>query len=402
MSGGASGPLAGVRVIDCATMLAGPTGCQLLADFGADVIKVEHPTIGDALRGHGTVKDGIGLLWKQVARNKRCVGLYLGDPEGADLFLELVKTADVVVESFRPGTLERWNLGFDRLREVNPKLILVRVSGFGQTGPYAKRAGFGTLAEAMSGFAAMTGEPDAAPVLPPFGLADGIAGMMVAYATSSALFNRDASGGAGQQIDISLLEPLMMILGAQSTIFDLFGKVPERTGNRSKNVAPRNTYRCKDDGWVAISTSAQSIAERVMRLVGHPEVIDEAWFTTGLGRADHGDLLDDYVGSWIAERTRDEVVDAFTAVEAAVAPIYDISDLVEDEHVIAREVFVRIPDEDFGEITMQNVIARLSETPGSVAYGGRGLGADTDSILTGELGISEERLSDLRKRGVVA
>jgi crotonobetainyl-CoA:carnitine CoA-transferase CaiB-like acyl-CoA transferase len=402
MSGGTTGPLAGVRVIDCATMLAGPTGCQLLADFGADVIKVEHPTIGDALRGHGTVKDGIGLLWKQVARNKRCVGLYLGDPEGADLFLELVKTADVVVESFRPGTLERWNLGFDRLREVNPKIILVRVSGFGQTGPYAKRAGFGTLAEAMSGFAAMTGEPDAAPVLPPFGLADGIAGMMVAYATSSALFNRDARGGAGQQIDISLLEPLMMILGAQSTIFDLFGKVPERTGNRSKSVAPRNTYRCKDDGWVAISTSAQSIAERVMRLVGHPEVIDEAWFTTGLGRADHGDLLDDYVGSWIAERTRDEVVDAFTAVEAAVAPIYDISDLVEDEHVIAREVFVRIPDEDFGEITMQNVIARLSETPGSVAYGGRGLGADTDSILTGELGISEERLSDLRKRGVVA
>jgi crotonobetainyl-CoA:carnitine CoA-transferase CaiB-like acyl-CoA transferase len=402
VSGEVSGPLSGVRVIDCATMLAGPTGCQLLADFGADVIKVEHPSIGDALRGHGAVKDGIGLLWKQVARNKRCLGLYLGDPDGADVFLELVKTSDVVVESFRPGTFERWNLGFERLREVNPKIILVRVSGFGQDGPYAKRAGFGTLAEAMSGFAAMTGEPDRPPVLPPFGLADGVAGMMVAYATASALFNRDARGGTGQEIDISLLEPLMMILGAQSTVYDMFGEVPARTGNRSTNVAPRNTYRAKDGGWIAISTSAQSIAERVMRLVGHPEVIDEPWFKTGLGRAEHVELLDDYVGSWIAERSRDEVVQAFTAVEAAVAPIYDISDLVEDEHVIAREVFVRIPDEDFGEITMQNVIARLSETPGSVAYGGRGLGADTDAILAGELGIDEERLSDLRKRGIVA
>jgi crotonobetainyl-CoA:carnitine CoA-transferase CaiB-like acyl-CoA transferase len=396
------GPLAGIRVIDVATMLAGPTGCQLLADFGADVIKIEHPKIGDALRGHGASKDGIGLLWKTIARNKRCVGLYLGDPAGAEIFLELVKTADVIVESFRPGTLERWNLGYEQLRAVNPGIILVRVSGFGQTGPYASRAGFGTIVEAMSGFAAMTGEPDSPPVLPPFGLADGIAGLTVAFATATALYQRDISGGSGQSIDISLLEPLMSILGAQPAVYDTFHKVPERTGNRSSNVAPRNAYRAADGGWVAISTSAQSVAERVMRLVGHEEVIGEAWFKTGKGRAEHVDLLDEYVGSWIAERNRDEVLEAFTAVEAAIGPVFDIADLVENEHMREREVFIRVADEDFGDILMQNVIARFSESPGEIGYGGRALGADTDAILGGELKIGADRLEALRKAGVIS
>ena len=396
------GPLSGIRVIDVATMLAGPTGCQLLADFGADVIKVEHPVIGDALRGHGASQDGVGLLWKTVARNKRCVGLYLGDPEGAEIFLELVRSADVVVESFRPGTLERWNLGYERLKEVNPGLILVRVTGFGQKGPYSSRAGFGTIVEAMSGFAAMTGEPDSAPVLPPFGLADGIAGITVAFATASALYRREATGGTGQVIDVSLLEPLMMILGAQPTIYDMFQEVPQRTGNRSPNVAPRNAYRTADGRWVAISTSAQSVAERVMRLVGHEEVIEQDWFQTGKGRAEHGDLLDGHVSSWIGARSREEVLAAFTAVEAAVGPVCDIADLVADEHLQAREVFVRIPDEDFGDILLQNVIARFSETPGEIAYAGRGLGADTDEILGEELKFDEQRLGQLRARGVIA
>jgi crotonobetainyl-CoA:carnitine CoA-transferase CaiB-like acyl-CoA transferase len=396
------GPLAGIRVLDVATMLAGPTGCQLLADFGADVIKIEHPKVGDALRGHGTSKEGIGLLWKTIARNKRCIGLYLGDPAGAEVFLELVKTADVIVESFRPGTLERWNLGFDRLREVNPGIILVRVSGFGQTGPYAPRAGFGTVVEAMSGFAAMTGEPDRPPVLPPFGLADGIAGVTVAFATMVALYRRDVSGGPGQSIDISLLEPLMSILGAQPAVYDTLHEVPERTGNRSSNVAPRNAYRAADGGWVAISTSAQSIAERVMRLVGHPEVIEEPWFKTGKGRAEHVDLLDEYVGTWIAVRDRDEVLEAFTAFEAAIGPVFDIADLVENEHMKAREVFIRVPDEDFGDILLQNVIARFSESPGEIAYGGRALGADTDAILGDELKIDADRLASLRAKGIIA
>jgi crotonobetainyl-CoA:carnitine CoA-transferase CaiB-like acyl-CoA transferase len=235
---GAQGPLSGLRVLDVSTVLAGPLACQILGDYGADVIKVEHPR-GDSMRGHGRVKDGVPLWWKMISRNKRCVALYLGDPEGADIFRSLVATADVVVESFRPGTFERWGLGFDALQEVNPGLVLVRISGFGQTGPYRERAGFGTLAEAMSGFAAITGEADGPPTLPPFGLADSIAGLTAANATMMALYHRDARGGAGQEIDISILEPLVTVLGPQPIVYDQLGEIQERTGNRSVNNAPR-------------------------------------------------------------------------------------------------------------------------------------------------------------------
>lgn len=396
-----NGPLSGVKVIDVTTMLAGPIACQLLADFGADVIKIEHPTLGDALRGHGSQKDGKGLLWKTVGRNKRCLALYLGDPRGAEIFLELVRDADVVVESFRPGTLERWGLGIEKLRSVNPKIILTRVSGFGQTGPYAKRAGFGTLVEAMSGFAAMTGAVDGPPVLPPFGLADGIAALAGAFSTMSALYYRDATGGTGQVVDLALLEPIMMILGAQATAYDLVGEIPTRTGNRIKDVAPRNAYECADGRWVAVSSSAQSIAERVMTLVGHPEAIGEPWFATAAGRAENGDLLDAYVADWISIRTRPEVISAFTAAEAAIASVYNIADIVEDEHVKARDVFIRVSDPDFGELVVQNVIARLSETPGRVRFPGRALGQDTDEILGEDLGMSQQAISELRASGIV-
>lgn len=399
-SGKGFGPLAGVKVIDIATMLAGPFGCQLLGDFGADVVKIEHPRDGDPLRGHGKLKDGKGLWWKVVARNKRCLALDLSDSEAAKIFLGLVAEADVVVESFRPGTLERWSLGPAELRSVNPRIILVRVSGFGQTGPYAGHAGFGTLAEAMSGFAAMTGEADGPPVLPPFGLADGVTGMTVAFATAAALYHRDAHDGVGQTIDISILEPLVSLLGAQATVYDQLGEIPVRTGNRSTNNAPRNTYRTSDGAWVAVSTSSLNIAQRVMRLVGCPEVIEEAWFRTGSGRAEHADLLDDMVARWIAELSRDEVVAAFTEANAAIAPVYDISDLLHDPHVQARETFVSVPNADFGNVLMQDVIARFSETPGSIVATGASLGADTDAILN-ELGVEPQQCNDLRQRGVL-
>jgi crotonobetainyl-CoA:carnitine CoA-transferase CaiB-like acyl-CoA transferase len=393
-------PLAGVRVLDLATMLAGPLICQLLGDFGADVIKVEHPVQGDALRGHGQGKDGFGLWWKVAARNKSSIGLYLGDPDGQEILLKLVETADVVVESFRPGTLERWGLGYDTLRSVNPRLVLVRVSGFGQTGPYAERAGFGTLAEAMSGFAAMTGEPDRPPTLPPFGLADGVAGLAGAFVTMLALYHRGADGD-GQVVDLSIYEPLLTVLGAQATIYDQLGDIPLRTGNRSTNNAPRNTYLTSDAKWVAVSTSSLSIAQRVMRLVGHPEVIDEPWFATGSGRAAHVGLLDQMVGDWIAIRPRDEVLEAFVAVEAAIAPVYDVSELVSDPHVQARGSYVRVEDPDLGSVLMQDVIARLSRSPGSVLWTGRALGADTEAILVGELGLDPARLKRLRDRNIL-
>jgi crotonobetainyl-CoA:carnitine CoA-transferase CaiB-like acyl-CoA transferase len=392
-----TGPLVGVRVLDVSTVLAGPLTCQILGDYGADVIKIEHPR-GDSMRGHGRSKDGVSLWWKMVSRNKRCVALYLGDAEGAEVFRRLAATADVVVESFRPGTFERWGLGYEALREVNPRLVLVRISGFGQTGPYRERAGFGTLAEAMSGFAAITGEPDGPPTLPPFGLADSIAGLTAANATLMALYHRDAHGGAGQEIDVSILEPLVTVLGPQPTIYDQLGEVPERTGNRSVNNAPRNTYRTADDKWVAVSTSANSVAERVMRLVGHPELIDEPWFATGSGRVEHVELLDEIVSEWVRARTRDEVVAAFSDAGAAIAPVYDVAELMADPQIVARDAITQVDDPDLGPVRMQNLLFRMSDTPGAIRFTGRQLGADTDAILGDELGLD---VADLRARGIV-
>jgi crotonobetainyl-CoA:carnitine CoA-transferase CaiB-like acyl-CoA transferase len=394
----ADGPLTGLRVLDVSTVLAGPLACQILGDYGAEVIKVEHPR-GDSMRGHGRAKDGIPLWWKMVSRNKRCVGLYLGAPEGAEVFRRLAATADVVVESFRPGTFERWGLGFDALHEANPGLVLVRISGFGQTGPYAGRAGFGTLAEAMSGFAAITGEPDGPPTLPPFGLADGVAGITAASAATMALYHRDARGGAGQEIDVSILEPLVTVLGPQPIVYDQLGELQERTGNRSVNNAPRNTYPTADGKWVAVSTSANSVAERVMKLVGRPELIDEPWFASGSGRAEHVELLDEIVSEWVGARTRDEVIDAFTEAGAAIAPVYDVADLLADPHVVARETITTVDDEDLGPVRMQNLLFRMGETPGGIRFTGRPLGADTDAILGEELGLD---VAGLRERGIVA
>ena len=393
-------PLEGVRVIDASTILAGPLCCQLLGDYGADVIKVEHPSRGDGMRGHGPQKDGVPLWWKEISRNKRTVGLNLGDPDGADVFAAMADHADVVVENFRPGTLERWGIGPDRLRTNNPGLVVVRLTGFGQTGPYAHRPGFGTLAEAMSGFAYLTGAADGPPTLPAFGLADSICGIAAAAATLTALYHRDAHGGEGQVIDISILEPILAAVGPGPTVFDQLGIVEERHGNRSTNNSPRNTYQTLDGQWVAVSTSAQSIAERVMRLVGHPEVIDEPWFASGRQRVAHADLLDEYVGGWIANRTRAEVSRAFEEVEAAVAPIYNAKDIVEDPHVRDTQMLTTVDDADLGPMLMHNVMWRMSDTPGSVRFTGRELGADTDSVLA-EFGYDAEQVAALRERNIV-
>lgn len=395
------GPLDGVRVLDCSTILAAPLTCQVLGDFGADVIKVEHPTRPDGLRGHGRSVDGHGVWWKELARNKRTVALDLGKPEGADLLLRLVDEADVLVENFRPGTLERWGLGWDVLHARNPRLVLLRVTGFGQSGPYAERRAFGTLIEAMSGFATATGQPDGPPTLPPFGLADSIAGLAGVSAVMMALYHRDARGGQGQEIDLSLLEPMVTALGPGPTVFDLTGEKPPRTGNRSVNNAPRNLYRTSDDRWVAVSTSAGAIAARVMELVGHPEVVAEPWFATGAGRAEHVDLLDAYVGDWIAARTRDEVIAAFEEAGAAIGPVYDVGDLATDPHVTATGMLTPVDDPDLGPLLQHAPLFRLSDTPAAVRFTGRAHGADTDAVL-GELGLDVERLADLRGRGVIA
>jgi crotonobetainyl-CoA:carnitine CoA-transferase CaiB-like acyl-CoA transferase len=394
-------PLHGLTVIDASTILAGPLCCQLLGDYGADVIKVEHPVGGDNMRGHGQQKDGVPIWWKEVSRNKRTVAINLGRPAGAEAFRRLIADADVVVENFRPGTFERWGLGPEVLHEINPRLVMVRLTGFGQQGPYAARPGFGTLAEAMSGFAAATGEADGPPTLPTFGLADTICGIAACAATLMALRHRDQVSGEGQVVDLSILEPIMAAVGPAPSVYDQLGVVEPRHGNRSINNAPRNTYQTAEGSWVAVSSSAQRIAERVMRLVGHPEVIEEDWFATGHGRVAHVDLLDDYVGSWIAERSRAEVLAAFEQAGAAVAPIYDARDLVNDPHVRETQMLTEVPDPDFGQILMHNVMWRLSSTPGQIRFTGRALGADTDEVLGG-LGYADDELSALREEGTIA
>ncbi|WP_317442800.1 CoA transferase [Streptomyces collinus] len=392
-------PLAGLRVLDLATLFAGPMAATLLGDYGAEVIKVEHPRRPDPCRGHGPAKHGVGLWWKVLGRNKRAVTLDLSRPGGRATLLRLAATADVLIENFRPGTLEKWDLGWAELSAANPRLVLTRVTAFGQFGPYAHRPGFGTLAEAMSGFAALTGEPDAPPTLPPFGLADSVAGLATAYAVLTALAARERTG-AGQVVDMAIIEPILAVLGPHPTWYDQLGHVQERTGNRSANNAPRNTYRTADGHWVAVSTSAQSVAERVMRLVGRPELIEEPWFAAGVDRAAHADILDEAVGSWIASRTRDEVLAAFEKAEAAVAPVQDVRDVVADPQYRALDTITTVDDPELGPLRMQNVLFRLSATPGAIRWAGRPHGADTDAVLT-ELGLTPAELRALREEGAL-
>jgi crotonobetainyl-CoA:carnitine CoA-transferase CaiB-like acyl-CoA transferase len=389
--------LEGIRVIEAATLFAAPLAGMLLGDYGADVIKLEHPTRVDPARGHGPSKDGEGLWFKALARNKRLVTLDLSRPDGRDLFLRLAARADVVLENFRPGTLERWGCGPDELERVNPRLVLARVTGFGQTGPYARRAGFGTLAEAMSGFAALNGEPDGPPLLPPLALADGVAALATAFAIMVALRAREQTG-RGQVVDTSLIEPLMTLLGPQLTAYDLLGTLQERTGNRSSHNAPRNVYRTSDDRWVAVSASAGTVAERVMRLVGRPDLAEQPWFQTGAGRAAHREV-DDAVAAWIGERPRDEVLAAFEQAEAAIAPIYDAGDVLADPQLAALGSIATV-DDGLGPLKMPNVISRLSDTPGEIRHAGRAHGADTEAVLA-ELGVGPDELARLRAEGAV-
>ena len=396
----ASGPLTGIRVLDLSTVYAAPITAMILGDYGADVLKVEHPR-GDPARSHGHSKDGHGLWWKVISRNKRAVTLTLSHPTGRELLEALAKDADVLIENFRPGVMEKWGLGPERLQEINPSLVILRVTGFGQFGPYAERRAFGTLAEAMSGFAHQTGQPDGPPTLPPFGLADGVTGLAGAIAVLLALYHRKENGGRGQVIDISLLEPLLTILGPGPSVYDQLGIVPGRHGNRSTNNAPRNTYQTRDRRWVAISASATSVAERVMRLVGRPDIAEQPWFSSARERVRHADQLDSIVAGWIGARDFDEVMAAFEDAGAAIAPIYDVEQLMSDPQVDALDAITKIDDEDLGPLRMQNVMFRLSDTPGAIRFAGRRLGQDNEDVYAVRLGLSPERVAELRDEGVI-
>ncbi len=365
-----NGPLTGLKVVDCSTVLAGPISAMVLADFGADVIKIEHPQ-GDALRKMGHAKDGHGVWWKVTNRNKRTVTLDLHDDDGKAAFMAMVADADVVVENFRTGTLEKWGLGWDVLSKHNPRLIMLRVTGFGQTGPYRFRPGYGTVAEAFSGFAHITGQPEGPPTLPPFGLADGVAAYHGVFAIMFAIYERDVQGsGKGQYIDLALYEPLYSCLGAQTSAYDQLGIIQDRRGNRSDNNVPRNAYKTKDNRWVALSTASPSIAKRVMNLVGGDGTGDDPRYATNVERVKRADEVDGMVADWIAARTLTEVLDAFEKVEAAIGPAYDAAQILDDPQYKARESFTTVADPDLGPLKMQNVFPKMSRTPGRIKFAG--------------------------------
>jgi len=393
-------PIEGLRVIDSSTVIAGPTIGMLMGDFGADVIKVEHPR-GDPLRNTGYQKDGVGLWFKMANRNKRGITLNFNTPRGQELFKSLVRTADVVIENFRTGTMEKWGLGWEDLRSINPKLVMVRVTGFGQTGPYKNRPGFGTIAEAFSGFASMTGEADGPPTLPNFGLADGIAAAYGTFATMFALYHRDAKGGNGQYIDLSIYEPLFQVLGPQPLQFDQLGIIQERLGNRSKNNAPRNTYRTRDGHWVAISTNSPAIVKRVMTLCGGKVAAEDPRFQTPQDRVAHIDEVDGIVALWIGRHDLQVVLEEFEKAEAAIGPAYDIGQIFQDPQYQARDDIIEVLDEDLGPIKMTNAFPFMSKTPAKVRHAGPRKGEHNRDILVGELGLSEQDLAELEKDGVI-
>jgi crotonobetainyl-CoA:carnitine CoA-transferase CaiB-like acyl-CoA transferase len=394
------GPLSGITVLDVSTVYAAPITAMLLGDYGADVIKIEHPR-GDPARTHGWNKDGHGLWWKVIGRNKHAMTLNFGTAEGQEILRELVRGADVLVENFRPGVMEKWGLGPDNLLTLNPRLVMLRTTGFGQYGPYATQRAFGTLAEAMSGFAHQTGQEDGPPTLPPFGLADGVAGITGALAVMMALFHRDGRGGLGQVIDLSLIEPLVGILGPGPTVYDQLGIIAGRHGNRSPNNAPRNTYLTRDGRWVAISASATSVAARVMTLVGRGDLVDKPWFASAGERVKRGEVLDGAVSAWIRARDFDEVYRAFQDAGAALAPIYDVEQLLDDPQVKALDAITTVDDEDLGPLKMQNVMFRLQDTPGRIRFPGRRLGQDTEKILAERLGRTADEIDKLRADGVL-
>jgi formyl-CoA transferase len=383
-------------VLDLSRLFAGNLLTQILSDYGAEVIKVEPPD-GDTLRSWRT--NGIATHWKIYARNKLSLCLDLRKARSAELLHALVPSAAILIESFRPGVLESMGLGPQLLHGLNRRLIVMRISGWGQDGPYRQRPGFGTLVEGMSGFAALNGFDDREPVLPPVYLADSVAGLYGAAAAMIALREVEVNGGRGQVVDLPLLDPLFAILGPQATNYRLTGKLKPRTGSRSTNSAPRNVYRCKDGKYVGLSASIQSMAERVFRAIGRPELIEDPRYRTNADRVLHAPELDAIIGAFVAARTQEENVAFFDAAEVTIGPIYDTAQILEDPHVIERELLADYPDAELGSLAMHHVVPRLDATPGSIRTPAPRLGEHNRAILR-EIGIDEQVYAELLAAGV--
>ncbi|MFB5190769.1 CaiB/BaiF CoA transferase family protein [Alicyclobacillus fastidiosus] len=381
-----------LRVLDMSTMIAAPTAASLLADYGAEVVKLERPGTGDFVRKFGAQKQGQGLYWKSLGRNKQSVALDLHRPEVQALVQDWVKTFDVVVENFRPGTLEKWNLGPDVLLSANPSLIVLRVTAYGQDGPYRDRPGFGTLAEAMTGIASVTGFPDKPPLLPAFPLADVIAGYLGSNAVLAALHRREQTGD-GEIIDLAIYEALMKVIELQIIEYDQNGTLHRRNGNQLEDTAPRGAYQCHDGLWIALSGSTQPIAERVLRAIGGEALVNDERFATNLDRVAHADELDALIASWCQKRDRDTVIDELSSLGCAVGPLETMDSMLTNPQILARKSITTVPDPELGPVRMTNVFPRFERAKPEIwSTGPAGVGGDTMRILQRDLGLPEDAI----------
>jgi succinyl-CoA--D-citramalate CoA-transferase len=395
-------PLQGVRVVEMGSLLAGPFCGQLLGDFGAEVIKVEPPGKGDPMREWGRHrKEGHTLWWPIIARNKKSVTLNLREGEGQQLARRLVETADVLVENFRPGTMERWGLGYEELSTTNPGLVMVRVSGYGQTGPYKDQAGFGSIGEAMGGIRHVTGFPDRPPPRVGISLGDSLAATFGALGAVTALYNREARGGRGQVVDVAIYEAVLALMESTIPEYALTGHIRGRTGAILPFVAPSNTYPTSDGDYVVIGANADTVFGRFAKALGHPEWAESERYATHNARGENQQELDELISAWTRERTAQEVIEVMREASVPAGKLFTAEDMLSDEHYAARQNIVEVEDPDIGPFPMQDVVPRLTETPGSVRWTGPKLGQHNDEVFKGALGLSEEDLGGLRERGIV-
>jgi crotonobetainyl-CoA:carnitine CoA-transferase CaiB-like acyl-CoA transferase len=398
-----AGPLSGLRVIDFSGMIAGGFATLMLADFGADVVFIEHPDYPDPLREWPPIKDGTSLWWKAISRNKRCITLDLSTDEGRAIALDLVADADLVFENFRPGTMERWDLGYEDLHAANEGIVMVRLSGYGQTGPKSENAGFGTIAEGLSGWANTNGFPDREPLLPPISLADLTAAQFAVQGAMFAIFERDlgrSATGEGQVVDVSLFEPLFRLFVGDVEKYSETGEIRGRTGNRHPNAAPRNIYETAD-GYVTLSASNQRIFERVMQAIGREDLIDEPRFETNERRVEHAEVLDEAIEAWTRAHPTETVIETIEAEGGIVGPVYDMADIFDDDQYRARADLITVEDDDVGSVTTHGLVPKFSRTPGEVRHLGPALGEHTREVLGEELGLDDDRLAALGDDGVI-
>ncbi len=394
--------LEGLTVIDVGTTIAGPMAASFLGDFGAEVIKIEMPGRGDPTRQWAPKKRGVSLWWKVSGRNKKLITLNLGQSKGQDLLKRLIRDADILIENFRPGTMERWNVGYRDLVEINPGIVMVRISGYGQDGPYSHRPGYGTIAEAMSGIPSFTGFPDKPPTLSAFPLADAVAALFGAMGAMFAIYHRDVKGtGEGQYIDVSLYAPLFRLVESFVIAYDQLGVVKQRRGNRMEESSPRNAYETSDEEWVAISASSQRTFERLAHAIGRPDLPDDPLFADNPSRVKNAAQLDDILAAWFRQFCLTDALTVLDQNDVVAGPVYDIRRILQDPHYQAREDIVQIEDAELGTVQMQNVVPKMSKTPGDVKFAGLRLGEHNHEIYGERLGLSIEEIDRLQEEGII-